>query len=95
MTDKRPPPKDPDTPKQESGGDHKRPRHQPEGREHQVHKEILERRWRGGPAPTPEEYQRSLEEWKNLPGSIVRPPTDHKPPAGPPPESADKPEDED
>lgn len=58
-----------------------RPKHKPEGREHQVHKEILERRWRGGPEPTPEAYARALEQWKNLPGSIVRPPTDITPPS--------------
>lgn len=87
MTDKRPPPKGPDTPKQEPGGDPKRPRHRPEGREHEVHQEILDRRWRGGPAPTPEDQQRALEQWKSLPGSIVRPPTDIKPPVDQQPES--------
>lgn len=56
------------------------PKHNPEGREHQVHKEILERRMRGGPEPTPDAYARALEQWKNLPGSIVRPPTDVTPP---------------
>jgi hypothetical protein len=85
MVDKKsPPPKGPDGPKQDPDGDAKRPRHRPQGREHQVHKEILERRWRGGPMPTPEDYQRAREEWKNLPGSIVRPPTDIAvPPADP------------
>jgi hypothetical protein len=29
----------------------------------------------GGPA-TPEAYGKALEEWQELPGSIVRPPTD-------------------
>lgn len=77
MADKKPPPpKSPGGRKQEPDGDDKRPRHSPQGREHQVHKEILERRWRGGPTPTPEDYQRAREQWKNLPGSIVRPPTD-------------------
>lgn len=61
------------------------PRHVPDGREHQVHQEILERRMRGGPAPTPEAYARALEQWKNLPGSVVRPATDVTPPAPPPP----------
>jgi hypothetical protein len=60
--------------------DGEEPKHKPEGREHQVHKEILERRMRGGPAPTPDAYTRALEQWKNLPGSIVRPPTDITPP---------------
>jgi len=85
MVDKKPPPKGPEGPRQEpDGGDDNRPRHRPQGREHQVHREILERRWRGGPAPTPEDYQRAREQWKNLPGSIVRPPTD----VGPPPPDA-------
>jgi hypothetical protein len=56
--------------------DRERPKHKPEGREHKVHKEILERRMRGGPQPTPDAYTRALEQWQNLPGSIVRPPTD-------------------
>jgi hypothetical protein len=83
MAGKKEPPKGPGRPKQEpGGGDDKRPRHRPEGREHEVHKEILERRWRGGPKPTPEHYRRALEQWKNLPGSIVRPPTDVGAPSG-------------
>jgi hypothetical protein len=56
--------------------DSKRPKHRPEGREHQVHKEILEKRWRGGPNPTADTSRQALEQWKNLPGSVVRPPTD-------------------
>lgn len=62
-----------------------------EGREHQVHKEILARRMRGGPEPTPEAYARALEQWKNLPGSVVRPPTDVTlPPHEEPSEPADQ-----
>ena len=96
MVDKKPPTQGPEGPRQEpDGGDDKRPRHRPQGREHQVHMEILERRWRGGPAPTQEDYQRALEQWKNLPGSIVRPPTDiSAPPADipktPPADPADR-----
>ena len=56
--------------------DREEPEHRPEGREHQVHREILERRMRGGPEPTPEAYRHALEQWKKLPGSKVRPPTD-------------------
>jgi hypothetical protein len=66
-----------------------RPRHKPEGREHQVHQEILERRTRGGPEPTPEAYALALEQWRNLPGSVVRPPTDVTPPLEAPSELAD------
>jgi hypothetical protein len=70
-------PKDPEQAHEKS--DRERPKHKPEGREHQVHKEILERRMRGGPEPTPDAYKRALEQWQNLPGSIVRPPTDVTP----------------
>ncbi len=93
MVDKKLPPRGPEGPGQEpGGGDDKRPRHRPQGREHQVHKEILDRRWRGGPVPTPQDYQRAREQWKELPGSIVRPPTDVGPvlpevPKTPPPVS--------
>jgi hypothetical protein len=52
------------------------PRHDPRGREHEVHQEILERRMRGGRKPDPSDYRHALEQWKKLPGSVVRPPTD-------------------
>ena len=68
-----------------------RPQHNPRGREHQVHEEILARRMRGGPEPTPEAYARALEQWKNLPGSVVRPPTDI---TLPPQEAANEPLDQ-
>jgi len=88
--------KDPEEPKQvHKEPDEERPKHRPEGREHEVHKEILERRMRGGPEPTHDAYMRALEQWKNLPGSIVRPPTDVTPPpaAEPPkPPGGDEPE---
>ena len=45
---------------------------------------------RGGPKQTPEAYERALEQWKNLPGSVVRPPTDIK---RPPPEEPSEPTD--
>jgi hypothetical protein len=88
-------PKDPKDPKQEPNEpDPKRPQHKPEGREHQVHKEILERRWKGGPAPTSDASRRALEQWNNLPGSVVRPPTDiTAPPAEKPSEPAKSDED--
>jgi hypothetical protein len=72
---RKPPSKEPGKPDQE------RPRHRPEGREHEVHKEILERRMRGGAEPTPDAYRDALEQWKKLPGSKVSPPTDVGPPA--------------
>lgn len=85
-------PDDPEDPQQEDGDpDQRRPEHRPEGREHQVHQEILKRRLRGGPQPTPQDYARALEQWKNLPGSIVRPPTDNPPPPETPPSPDEKP----
>ncbi len=68
-------------PPSEEPPDQERLRHNPEGREHQVHKEILERRMRGGTEPTSDVYRRALEQWKKLPGSKVRPPTDIGQPA--------------
>ena len=82
MADRKHPkgPKGPKDPHQEPDEpDYERPQHKPEGRDHQVHKEILERRNRGGKEPTPDVYRRALEQWKNLPGSIIRPPTDISP----------------
>jgi hypothetical protein len=56
-----------------------RPRRRRMGREHAVHQELLEKRLGGGDPPTPEAYATALKEWQQLPGSIVRPPTDVKP----------------
>ena len=78
------PNQNPDQPNQET------PRPDKRGREHQVHQEILERRMRGGKSPEPTDYRRALEQWKELPGSIVRPPTD----ITAPPEEKVKPEDQ-
>jgi hypothetical protein len=60
-------------------GDKDRPRRRRMGREHAVHQQIVERRLSGGAPATPEAYAKALEEWQQLPGSIVRPPTDQKP----------------
>jgi hypothetical protein len=68
------------TPSQGPDQDGEKPRHNSDGREHQVHQEILERRMRGGPELTPEAYERALEEWRSLQGSVMRPPTDVKGP---------------
>jgi len=89
MADK--PPKGPRTPRK-GDPDREKPEHRPEGREHQVHQEILERRMRGGPEPTPEAYRRALEQWKKLPGSKVRPPTDIVTPPGEEPGTSEEPE---
>jgi hypothetical protein len=56
-----------------------RPRRRRMGREHAVHQELLEKRLGGGHPPTPEAYAKALKEWQQLPGSIVRPPTDVNP----------------
>jgi hypothetical protein len=62
-----------------SGEQGQRP--QEPGKERQVHEEIIARHYEGGTAPTPEAYRRALKQWQQLPGSIVRPPTDVQPPA--------------
>jgi hypothetical protein len=53
-----------------------RPRRRRAGREHQVHQEIVARRIEGGAPPTPDAYAEALKQWQQLPGSIVRPPSD-------------------
>ena len=63
----------------ERHGEKDRPRRRRMGREHAVHQQIVERRLSGGAPATPEAYAKALEEWQQLPGSIVRPPTDEKP----------------
>jgi len=70
-------------PKEQKEPEESKPSQEPvqsedEGEEHEVHQEILERRMRGGPKPTRESYERALEQWKKIPGSVVRPPTDIK-----------------
>lgn len=53
---------------------------EPNGREPfddpEEHLEIERRRFRNGLPPTPELYARAREQWKRLPGSLVRPPMD-------------------
>jgi hypothetical protein len=46
------------------------------GEERKVHEEIIQRRIGGGEAPTPEAYARALKQWQQLPGSVIRSPTD-------------------
>jgi hypothetical protein len=60
--------------------DKERPRRRRMGREHAVHQQIVERRLSGGAPATPEAYAKALEQWQQLPGSVVRPPTDQKAP---------------
>jgi len=67
-----------------------RPRHKSDGREHRVHQEILERRMRGGPELTPDAYERALDEWRSLQGSVMRPPTDVKVPSDKGPSEEDQ-----
>ena len=51
-----------------------------EGEERKVHEEIIDERITGGvhlsKDATMEAYARALKQWQELPGSIVRPPTD-------------------
>jgi hypothetical protein len=70
--------------------DEDRPRRRRMGREHAVHQQIVERRLSGGAPATPAAYANALEQWKQLPGSIVRPPTDEKPINNPSPEIKDE-----
>ena len=55
----------------ERHGEKDRPRRRRMGREHAVHQQIVERRLSGGAPATPEAYAKALEEWQQLPGSIV------------------------
>ena len=47
-----------------------------EGREREVHEEIIKRLLEGGAPPTPEAFARGLKQWQQLPGSIIRSSTD-------------------
>jgi hypothetical protein len=53
---------------------------EPPMRERKTHEEIIERRL-GEEPPSVDAYSRALEQWKKMPGSVVRPPTDVRPPA--------------
>ena len=54
-----------------------------EGEERKIHEEIVDRRVTGGVTLAKEaireKYARALEQWQELPGAIVKPPTDVKP----------------
>ena len=60
------------------GGGEERPRRRRMGRDREVHAKIVEKRLEGGAPATPDAYDKALEEWHQLPGSITRPPTDVK-----------------
>ena len=62
-------------------GEGERPKR--EGREREIHEEIVRKRLEGGKPPTADTYARALEQWHKLPGSIVRPPSDINPPTEP------------
>ena len=70
--------------------DKERPRRRRMGREHAVHQQIVDRRLSGGAPATADAYANALEQWKQLPGSIVRPPTDEKPLDNPAPKVKNK-----
>jgi hypothetical protein len=67
-------------------GEGRRGRPHPEGREWRVFEEQIEKRLGGGAPPSPETYARALEQWNQLPGAVMRPPTDVVPPAPEPPD---------
>ena len=67
--------------------DHRKRPRLVEGEERKVHEEIIERRLGGGAPPTEEAYARALKQWEELPGSVVRPPTDVKLPTQKPTKS--------
>jgi hypothetical protein len=54
------------------GGD--RPRKDKDGRERIVHIEIAERRFAGGPPPSPQAYARAIEQWRRLSGAVIHVP---------------------
>jgi len=74
----------------ERPGDKDQPRRRRMGREHAVHEQIIDRRLGGGAPATAEAYAKALEEWHQLPGSVVRPPTDEKPATKTAPEGTDE-----
>jgi hypothetical protein len=70
--------------KKEPYENHERPRRRRDGRDREVHLEIIARRMEGGAPATPEAYAHALEQWHQLPGAVVKPPTDLKPTQGEP-----------
>jgi hypothetical protein len=52
---------------------------EPPTSERKLHEEIIARRL-GEEPPSVDAYSRALEQWKKLPGSVIRPPTDVHPP---------------
>lgn len=61
-----------DTPKPPSKG--RKPRlGNPDADPQRIHREYVERHFGGGEEPTPEAYERALEEWHRLPGAVQRP----------------------
>lgn len=41
-----------------------------------IHREYVEQHTGGGEEPTPEAYERGLEQWHRLPGAVARPPAE-------------------
>lgn len=63
--------------------DHRKPPLFIEGEERKMHEEIINRRITGGVKLSDKgiakAYDRALKQWQELPGSVVRPPTDVTP----------------
>ena len=43
-----------------------------------IHRDYVERRLGGGAPPSPQAYDRALEQWHELPGAVSRPPSEIK-----------------
>jgi len=48
----------------------------PDADPQRIHREYLERHFGGGEEPTPEAYERALEQWQRIPGATQRPPAE-------------------
>lgn len=46
----------------------------PDADPQRIHREYVEQHFGGGEEPTPEAYERALDEWHRLPGAAHRPP---------------------
>jgi len=73
---KHPPKSDKGTKKHTKPDDNRKHPRLVEGQERRAHEEIIEGRITGGADATPELYQHALKQWQEIPGSVMRPPTD-------------------
>ena len=59
------------------------PTRNPEADPVRIHREYVQRRIGGGAQPTPQAYERALEQWHRLPGAVRTPATEVRPPDQP------------